>query len=57
MRVSGPHYLRATLRPVLDAVLSERKPCEVDPTRLDKPEEVTANLANLKVNLEPCFRK
>lgn len=49
MRVSGPHYLRGTLRPVLDSVLKERKPCEVDPTRLDKPEDVATNLINLKV--------
>ncbi|KAF4519156.1 hypothetical protein B566_EDAN008218, partial [Ephemera danica] len=39
MRVSGPHYLRGTLRPVLDCVLKERKPCEVDPTRLERPED------------------
>jgi len=52
MKVSGPHYLRSTLKPVIDAVLAERKPCEVDPLRLDKPEEATANLENLVVSVE-----
>lgn len=49
MKVSGPHYLRSTLKPVIDAVLAEKKPCEVDPLRLEKPEEAASNLENLVV--------
>jgi GTPase-activator protein for Ras-like GTPase len=51
MKVSGPHYLRSTLKPVIDAVLAEKKPCEVDPLRLEKPEEAASNLENLVVSL------
>jgi Ras GTPase-activating protein 3 len=50
MKVSGPHYLRSTLKPVIDAVLAEKKPCEVDTLRLEKPEEAASNLENLVVS-------
>ncbi|XP_059479268.1 GTPase-activating protein isoform X2 [Neocloeon triangulifer] len=56
MRVSGPHYLRSTLKPVIDAVLTEKKPCEVDPLRLDKPEEAAANLENLVGYVKQVFK-
>ncbi|XP_065348257.1 GTPase-activating protein [Cloeon dipterum] len=56
MKVSGPHYLRSTLKPVIDAVLSEKKPCEVDPVRLKNPAEAAANLENLLGYVRQVFK-
>lgn len=49
MKLVGHHYLRATLKPTLDLVLRERKPCEIDPTKMQQGESRETNLANLKV--------
>ena len=35
------------LKPVVDTVINGNRSCEIDPTRLDKGEEVDANLAIL----------
>ncbi|ROT82095.1 ras GTPase-activating protein 3 isoform X1 [Penaeus vannamei] len=48
MKLVGHHYLRATLKPTLDLVLRERKPCEIDPTKMQQGESRETNLANLK---------
>ncbi|CAL4158948.1 unnamed protein product, partial [Meganyctiphanes norvegica] len=48
MRLSGQHYLRATLKPTLDLIVRERKPCEIDPTKMASGESRENNLANLK---------
>lgn len=49
MQLHGPHYLRATLKPGLDLILSERKNCEIDPTRVKDKDQIAINMANLKV--------
>ena len=49
MRLAGLHYLHSTLRPAMEQVFSERKPCEIDPTRVKDANTIQANLANLKV--------
>lgn len=33
MRLSGLHYLHSTLRPIVELILHEKKPCEIDPAR------------------------
>lgn len=49
MKLVGHHYLRSTLKPTLDLIFRERKPCEIDPTKLQPGESREANLCNLKV--------
>ncbi|XP_069955565.1 ras GTPase-activating protein 3 isoform X4 [Cherax quadricarinatus] len=48
MKLVGHHYLRSTLKPTLDLIFRERKPCEIDPTKLQQGESREANLTNLK---------
>lgn len=49
MRLAGLHYLHSTLRPAMEQVFMEKKPCEIDPTRVKDANTIQANLANLKV--------
>nr|CAD7418113.1 unnamed protein product [Timema poppensis] len=49
MKLAGIHYLHNTLRGPLDLVFQERKPCEIDPTRVRDPNTIQDNLNNLKV--------
>lgn len=49
MRLAGRHYLHSTLRPAIDLVFQEHKPCEIDPSRCKDPNTIESNLANLKV--------
>lgn len=48
MRLSGLHYLHSTLRPIVDAILAEKKPCEIDPMRVKDKSMVDTNLINLQ---------
>lgn len=52
MRLTGLTYLQQTLRPTLDLVFSEKKPCEIDPTRVKDQSTVETNLNNLKEYVE-----
>uniref|UniRef100_A0A6A7G5G4 Ras GTPase-activating protein 3-like n=2 Tax=Hirondellea gigas TaxID=1518452 RepID=A0A6A7G5G4_9CRUS len=47
MKLSGQHYLKETLKPAIDQVCREKKPCEVDPARIPSTENRDTNLANL----------
>lgn len=49
MRLAGLHYLHETLRPALEQVFSERKPCEIDPARVKDSAAIQTNMENLKV--------
>lgn len=49
MRLAGLHYLHSTLRPAMEQVFLEKKPCEIDPTRVKDGNTIQTNLANLKV--------
>lgn len=51
MRLSGLHYLHTTLRPIIEQILHEKKPCEIDPTRVNMT-QIEANLANLEEYVE-----
>lgn len=55
MRLSGLHYLHSTLRPIVDAIVQERKPCEIDPTKEKVPALVERNLLNLQDYVERVF--
>lgn len=50
MHISGMRYLHETLRPPLERLLAERRPCEIDPARVKDTAVISHNLANLKVN-------
>ncbi|CAH0406079.1 unnamed protein product [Chilo suppressalis] len=52
MRLTGASYLRGVLRPTLAAVLAEKRPCEIDPTRVKPSAAISTNLANLKDYVE-----
>ncbi|KAH8323938.1 hypothetical protein KR067_008828, partial [Drosophila pandora] len=55
MRLSGLHYLHQTLRPVLSQIVSEKKPCEIDPSKVKDRSAVDTNLHNLKDYVERVF--
>lgn len=56
MRLYGLRYLHATLRPIIDDILMEKKPCEIDPTRVAKDKNVIdSNLQNLNSYVERVF--
>uniref|UniRef100_A0A182R172 Ras GTPase-activating protein n=1 Tax=Anopheles farauti TaxID=69004 RepID=A0A182R172_9DIPT len=48
MRLSGLHYLHATLRPIVEEIFAEKKPCEIDPTRVKDVGQIEGNLHNLQ---------
>lgn len=56
MRLIGLQYLHKTLRPTLDLVFSEKKPCEIDITRIKDTNLAKANLANLTEYLQKIFK-
>lgn len=49
MRLAGLRYLHETLRCPLETVLTERKSCEIDPSRVSDANIIRTNLNNLKV--------
>nr|CAI5844234.1 unnamed protein product [Callosobruchus analis] len=55
MRLIGLQYLHKTLRPTLELIFAERKPCEIDPTRVRDANVIAANLANLKFYIQRIF--
>lgn len=56
MKLAGLHYLHNTLKPSLDLVFQERKPCEIDPTKVKDPAVIETHLANLKEYVENIFQ-
>ncbi|KAH1024381.1 hypothetical protein HUJ05_003871 [Dendroctonus ponderosae] len=55
MRLIGLQYLHKTLRPTLELIFSEKKPCEIDPTRVRDPNTIQTNQANLKAYIQNIF--
>ncbi|XP_017875517.1 GTPase-activating protein isoform X2 [Ceratina calcarata] len=55
MRLAGLHYLHSTLRPAMEQVFSEKKPCEIDPSRVKDANTIQTNLTNLKEYVERVF--
>ncbi|KAI4464411.1 ras gtpase-activating protein [Holotrichia oblita] len=56
MRLIGLQYLHKTLRPTIDLVFNERKPCEIDPARVNDPNTIQSNLANLTCYVQSIFQ-
>lgn len=56
MRLIGLQYLHKTLRPTLDLVFNEKKPCEIDSSRVRDPNTIATNLANLKYYVQEIFQ-
>ncbi|EFA04666.1 GTPase-activating protein isoform X1 [Tribolium castaneum] len=56
MRLIGLQYLHKTLRPTIELIFSERKPCEIDPTRVRDSNTVQTNLNNLKTYVLKVFK-
>ncbi|XP_030372305.1 GTPase-activating protein isoform X2 [Scaptodrosophila lebanonensis] len=54
MRLSGLHYLHQTLRPVLSQIVAEKKPCEIDPSKVNRS-AIDTNLHNLQDYVERVF--
>lgn len=52
MRLIGIQYLHKTLRPTLELIFNEKKPCEIDPTRVKDANTIQTNLANLKCYIQ-----
>ncbi|KAF3429596.1 hypothetical protein E2986_06953 [Frieseomelitta varia] len=55
MRLAGLHYLHSTLRPAMEQVFLEKKPCEIDPTRVKDANTIQTNLTNLKEYVQRVF--
>lgn len=56
MKLIGMHYLHATLSGVIHRVISEKKCCEIDPSRLKDPQCLSQNMANLTGYLEMVIK-
>ncbi|KAF0305369.1 Ras GTPase-activating protein 3 [Amphibalanus amphitrite] len=55
MKLAGLHYLHTVLRPVVERIYQERRPCEVDPGKLGDGERLETNFANLKGYIQETF--
>lgn len=55
MRLAGLRYLHTTLRPTLDLVIQEKKPCEIDHARVKDQNTIETNLNNLKEYVQKIF--
>lgn len=54
MRLSGLHYLHSTLRPIVEEIINDHKPCEIDQNRLNGA-QISTNLVNLQNYVEKVF--
>lgn len=55
MRLAGLRYLHETLRGPLEKIFLERKPCEIDPTRVKDTNTIRTNFNNLKMYVKEVF--
>lgn len=55
MKLAGMHYLHQTLRSTLELILSEKKPCEIDPSKLKEGESIESNMCNLRLYIDQIF--
>ncbi|XP_071798540.1 ras GTPase-activating protein 3-like [Asterias amurensis] len=56
MRMDGLHYLYDTLRDLLENIYEEKKPCEIDPSKLKDNESLETNLGNLRQYVEQAYQ-
>uniref|UniRef100_A0A8C1X2P0 RAS p21 protein activator 3 n=1 Tax=Cyprinus carpio TaxID=7962 RepID=A0A8C1X2P0_CYPCA len=51
MKLAGMHYLRVTLKPIIDEICTDHKPCEIDPVKLKESENLDTNRVTLVILL------
>ncbi|XP_064021223.1 ras GTPase-activating protein 2 isoform X1 [Pogoniulus pusillus] len=57
MKIVGKHYLKVTLKPVIDEICESPKPCEIDPIKLREGDNVEVNMENLRYYVDKVFRE
>ncbi|XP_077344694.1 ras GTPase-activating protein 2 isoform X2 [Lithobates pipiens] len=55
MKIVGNHYLKVTLKSVLDEICDSPKPCEIDPNRLREGDNVENHKDNLRSYVDKVF--
>ncbi|XP_059850332.1 ras GTPase-activating protein 2 isoform X2 [Hypanus sabinus] len=55
MKLVGKHYLKVTLKPILDEICDSCKTCEIDPIKLKEGDNVEVNKENLRHYVERVF--
>uniref|UniRef100_A0A4W3HS68 RAS p21 protein activator 2 n=1 Tax=Callorhinchus milii TaxID=7868 RepID=A0A4W3HS68_CALMI len=55
MKLVGKHYLKVTLKPIIDEICDSCKPCEIDPIKLKEGDNVEVNKENLHQYVDRVF--
>ncbi|MEJ1285669.1 RAS p21 protein activator 2 [Cricetulus griseus] len=55
MKIVGGHYLKVTLKPILDEICESSKSCEIDPVKLKEGDNVENNKENLHYYVDKVF--
>ncbi|XP_053565798.1 ras GTPase-activating protein 2 [Bombina bombina] len=55
MKIVGNHYLKVTLKQVLDEICDSPKPCEIDPNRLKEGDNIDIHKDNLRYYVDKVF--
>ncbi|MBN3281839.1 RASA3 protein, partial [Polyodon spathula] len=55
MKLAGMHYLQVTLKPIIDEICGNHKPCEIDPVKLKDAENLDNNRENLRHYVDRIF--
>ncbi|XP_069830036.1 ras GTPase-activating protein 2 isoform X2 [Dendropsophus ebraccatus] len=55
MKIVGNHYLKVTLKNVIDEICESPKPCEIDPNRLREGDNVDNHKDNLRHYVDKVF--
>ncbi|KAM9317426.1 ras GTPase-activating protein 2 [Gastrophryne carolinensis] len=55
MKIIGNHYLKVTLKSVIDEICDSPKPCEIDPNRLKEGDNVDIHKDNLRFYVDKVF--
>uniref|UniRef100_A0A6Q2YPM9 RAS p21 protein activator 3 n=1 Tax=Esox lucius TaxID=8010 RepID=A0A6Q2YPM9_ESOLU len=56
MKLAGNHYLQVTLKPIIDEICTDHKPCEIDPVKLKESENLETNRENLRQYVDQIFK-
>ncbi|KAH0624038.1 hypothetical protein JD844_007342 [Phrynosoma platyrhinos] len=56
MKIVGKHYLKVTLKPILDEICENPKPCEIDPLKLKEADNVEVHKENLHYYVDRVFK-
>uniref|UniRef100_U3IGH2 RAS p21 protein activator 2 n=1 Tax=Anas platyrhynchos platyrhynchos TaxID=8840 RepID=U3IGH2_ANAPP len=57
MKIVGKHYLKVTLKAVIDEICESPKPCEIDPIKLREGDNAEINMENLRYYVDKVFRE